>query len=355
MSRRPRSAPGQFVFLICSERSGSNLISSILGAHSKIKSPPPYHFARDVILNLHALAGDAAAPAGKVLRDQLTHMVRSIGDEARAARLAAWLDAHPLAPAAELARYVYTELDPKPGATTVVIKENNLQRVLFFILACFPEAKFVFQVRDPRDYLASAKARRGAWLGNKFGSVRNALTVWREDQLGGLALLGLLGPERVYFQRYEDLVSRPREVLAPLCAFLGLKFEEAMLDFHQSADSLRLAQTSGARANLAKPLMASNFGKYRERLLRSQIRTVETWVGDLMDRFGYGRDFPRPRKPRWGDVFGPQFAEPFERLVNGERAPFYAMGQRHFLARVQAAAGPLTTAYGNAPATQDGT
>ena len=42
-----------YVFLICSERCGSNLISTMMGAHSKVMSPPPYHFARDVILNLH--------------------------------------------------------------------------------------------------------------------------------------------------------------------------------------------------------------------------------------------------------------------------------------------------------------
>jgi hypothetical protein len=44
-------------------------------------------------------------------------------------------------------------------------------------------------------------------MGNKFGSVRNALNVWRDDQAGGLAAYGLLGTQRVFLQRYEDLVA----------------------------------------------------------------------------------------------------------------------------------------------------
>jgi hypothetical protein len=335
----------RFVFLACSERSGSNLISSILGAHPRIKSPPPYHFARDVILNLHATGPGAADPARKVLNDQMLHMARTLGDEDQAGRLGAWLDAHPDATGAELARYVYAGLVDKPGADTVVVKENNLHRAAFFVLACFPEAKFVFQVRDPRDYLASAKARKQRVAGNKFGSLRNALTVWREDQLGGLALLGLLGPQRVFFQRYEDLVSHPRAVLEPLCEFLGVPFNAAMLDFHAGEDAARLSGTSGARENLSRPLMAGNFGKYRKTLSGGEIRTVETWLGELMDRFGYARDFPARSRPRGGDVFWPQLTEPFERLLNGERLPFYASGTKRLQARLRAAAGPVARPY----------
>lgn len=345
MKTPSRKADLQFVFLICSERSGSNLISQILGGHSKIKAAAPYHFARDVILNLHLSGGARSGPGWDLLREQILHMVGSLKSPAEVAALAAWLDANPDAPAGELARFVYADLDPKPGATTIFIKENNLHRALFFVLSCFPDAKFVFQARDPRDYLASAKARRERWLGNKFGSVRNALTVWREDQLGGLALLGLLGSERVFFQRYEDLVSRPDAVLAPLCTFLGLRFEPAMLDFHAGNETARLSKTSGARANLAKPLMASNFGKYRQSLSKGEIRTVETWLGDLMDRFGYVRDFPKPARPGGPSVFIPQITEIFERLGNGERMPFYSGGQKNFAARLRTVTTPVATPY----------
>jgi len=344
-ARTPGRARGKdraYVFLICTERCGSNLISAMLGAHSKVASPPPFHFARDVAMNWR-LRGDPDAWA--VVRAQLLHRVTMLESEERAAVLSAWMDAHPQASAGELARFVYAGLDPKAGATTVFVKENNLHRVMTFILEAFPDAKFVFQVRDPRDYLASAQARRGFWGGNKFGSNRHALEVWRNDQLGGLAILGLLGPERVFFQRYEDLVSRPREVLEPLCAFLGLKFEAAMLSFHESDEARRLGDSGSARANVGKPLMAGNFGKYRQQLSGGQIRMVETWVGDLMDELGYGRDLVAPGKTRGLRTLGPQLTEPFERLINGEVEPFYTTGQKRFLRKLRGTAPAIRPAY----------
>ena len=172
-----------------------------------------------------------------------------------------------------------------------LIKENNVHHLLFFLIDCFPNAKFIFQVRDPRDFLVSAKARRKRWLGNKFGSVRNALNVWREDQIGGLHALGLLGSDRVFLQRYEDLIGRSEETLASLCAFLGLSFDERMLDFHEAESAQRLAVKGGPRENLGKPLMTENFRKYRKGLSRGQIKIVEAYVGDLMDRFGYPREY----------------------------------------------------------------
>ena len=344
MTGKTRGRDLDYVFLICSERSGSNLISTMMAAHSRVKSPPPYHFARDVILNLHLAGGGDQASAGwPVLRDQLLKRVRMLGSEDQAQALTAWLDRHPKASVKELAEFVYAGLDPKP-ATTVFVKENNIHKVLFFILTVFPDAKFVFQVRDPRDYLVSAHKLRKVWLGNKFGSNRHAMTVWREDQLGGLALLGLLGPQRVFFQRYEDLVSRPREVLQPLCKFLGLEFEEAMLGFHESEGAAQRS-TGSARANLSKPLMTGNFGQYRKGLSRGQIRTVEAWLGDLMDRFGYAREFPNAGRPGPLEAFGSQLGEPLERLMNKEVAPFYATGQKRFFAKLREVPAPVARPY----------
>ena len=337
----------RYVFLICSERCGSNLVSTILGAHSQVKSPPPYHFGRDVVLNLHLRDNPDGWTA---IRQQLLERVRTQGSDEAAAALATFMDANPAASAQLLARFVYAGLEHKPGATTVFVKENNLHRLLPFVLECFPTAKFVFQVRDPRDYLVSAEARRGFWAGNKFGSLRHALEVWREDQLGGLQVMGLLGRERVCFQRYEDLVSRPREVLEALCAFLGLRFEEAMLEFHASENAARRGASGAARENVAKPLMSSNFGKYREQLSRRKIRVVETWLGDLMDRFGYERDFVRKGEAPTVSALWPQWTEPFERLLNKETEPFYVTGQKRFLRRLRGTATPLARPYD--PATQ---
>ena len=341
----------RYVFLICSERCGSNLIAAVLGAHSRILSPPPYHFGRDVMAHLH-FRDDPAA--WEVVRRQLLERVRLQASKAAAEKLREFMEAHPLASPRQFAHFVYAGLEPKPGAHTVFVKENNLHRQLAFVLECFPAARFVFQVRDPRDYLVSAEARRGFWAGNKFGSLRRALEVWREDQLGGLQVLGVLGPERVFFQRYEDLVKRPREVLEPLCAFIGVSFEESMLEFHSSEQAVRRGASGAARANVARPLMASNFGKYRTRLPRRKVRVVESWLGDLMDRFGYERDVVEAGHTRTGiSTLWPHWTEPFERLVNRETEPFYGDGQKRLQRLLRGQATILRRPYDATTPTDD--
>lgn len=334
------------VFLFCSERCGSNLISSMMGAHPDIHSPPPYHLGRDVVLNMHTTLGEAETlQAKQVIRQRLLKNIGKTNSEDAAKTLDAWLDQHPQVSVTDIARYIYQDLDSKPEHDTVFVKENNLHKVLFFILQCFPDAKFVFQVRDPRDFLASAKARRDHWLGNKFGSDRNALSIWHEDQLGALTAMACLGPDRVFFQRYEDLVSNPHAVLSNLCRFLGKQFDESMLSFHQSKSATRLAESVSARENLSRPLMSSNFGKYRDSLSRRTIRTVETHVGDLMDRFGYERDFPRTSKPSKRDILGLQFSEPFEMYINGQRRPFNSLVSNSYAEQLRAASGVIAPAY----------
>ena len=67
---------------------------------------------------------------------------------------------------------------PEARGKHAFIKENNIHQMLFFLVDAFPDAKFIFQVRDPRDFLLSCVARRKRWLGNKFGSIRNAMNVY---------------------------------------------------------------------------------------------------------------------------------------------------------------------------------
>jgi hypothetical protein len=330
------------IFLICSERSGSNLISSIVGEHPDVYAHPPYHLGRDLIMRLHDVAaGGVESPAYAVLTENAVSRVAKYRGDEEAQRLQEWLAAQTSVSARAIARYVYQQMPPAAHGKHAFIKENNAHQMLPFLVDCFPDAKFIFQVRDPRDYLLSAVARRKRWLGNKFGSVRNALSVWRDDQLGGLAAYGLLGRDRVFLQRYEDLVARFEETMTGLCAFLGISFDERMHRFHEADHAQNLAVKGGPRENLARPLMTENFRKYKKGLSRGRVKMVEAHLGDLMDRFGYPREYTGLARPSFFSVLRPQLSEPLERLVNGDFGPQYKSGNRRLKAKLDADVTPL--------------
>jgi hypothetical protein len=331
------------IFLICSERSGSNLISTIMGEHPAIYAHPPYHMGRDLILKLREVGHGRVPPASlEVLVRHASQRVARYRGEEEAARLVEWVNQQAEVGPRSLARFVFQEMPLEAQGKHALVKENNIHHLLFFLVDCFPDAKYLFQVRDPRDYLLSAKLRKRRWLGNKFGSLRNALQIWRDDQVGGLNALSLLGPERVHLHRYEDLVANSEETLSGICEFLGLEFDAAMHDFHAGEGAQRVAgRKGGPRENVAKPLMTSNFRKYRKGLSRGEIRVVEAYVGDLMDCFGYPREFSTVLGPSWYTVMKPQVLEPLQRLVNGEMRPHYKEGNRRLNAELSKVEAPL--------------
>ena len=330
------------IFLICSERSGSNLIASIVGEHPDVYAHPPYHLGRDLIMRLHetAAGGRDSAALDTLKRNAMTRIAKYRGDD-EAQRFADWVDAQEAIIPADVARFVFQEMPVDARGKHAFVKENNIHQMLFFLVDCFPDAKFIFQVRDPRDFLLSCVARRKRWLGNKFGSIRNAMNVWRDDQLGGLTAYGLLGPQRVFLQRYEDLVGNFEPTVSRLCEFLGLDFDERMHKFHEADHAQKLAVKGGPRENLARPLMTENFRKYRKGLSRGQVKIVEAYNGDLMDRFGYPREYTGIAKPGFFSTLRPQLTEPLERFVNSDLRPQYKFGNSRLKKQLDANVTPL--------------
>ncbi len=286
-------------FLICTGRSGSNLIEQMPGAHPDVCVLSSVHHGQRLLQHLHYTLprGSKSPPSGKessawrVLADRAARRTAWVRSEAEAQRLHAWMDAQHRVAAADFARFLYLELPQEAKDRLVFIKERGLQHLMFFLLETFPSAKFVFQVRDPRDVLLSAQRLRGGWLHNMFGSTRQMLACWDQDQRFGLAALGLLGRERVHLQRYEDLVGNPEDTLRALAAFLAIGWDDGMLAFHETPAAKRRSQQEPAsHGNLDKPLLRENFGKWRRGLSAGQVKTVEAHLGDLMDRFGYLRE-----------------------------------------------------------------
>jgi len=285
-------------FLLCSERSGSNLIRAILDAHPEIFSPMPLHLGFKINRALHCyghLTDDASW--SRMIRDVASgYASNDWGFELIEQELEQNVTERSFK---ALYSYVYRKGLEHSGKKYVFIKENSIYEYFLFLLNAFPRARFVYQVRDPRDYLLSCKKMFHRWV--LYGSQQNAIDVWRKDQLGSLRALYTLGPERVFVQRYEDLVADPERVLGALCPFLGVTYDPVMLDFWEREESQKAADRGPAGwKNLAKPIMSKNTKKYREGLRWTELAAVEAKLGNLMDQLGYERYVPSDWRRRAG-------------------------------------------------------
>lgn len=275
----------QTVFLICSERSGSNLITRMVDNHPQFCGPSPTHLIR--LLVQHRLAyenwDDLCGDAAELLATK-------IGEWRTLPTARDLLEVTPRT-LPSLLHHVFESEARACGKERLFIKENHAALLLPFVLAAWPDAHFVYLVRDPRDMALSWK--RSAV---HRGDVVRAARVWQQDQADGIAAIAQFKDAgRLHCLRFEDLVVVPELELLRLCRFLNVRFCPSMLEFHRAPDTIANARRTRAWENLARPVMASKARKWREGLDNTEIALIEALCAREMAFFGYRPESTDPR------------------------------------------------------------
>jgi len=137
----------------------------------------------------------------------------------------------------EIMMQVYAEGRP-------VIGEKTPAHVRYVptIMAWFPDARVIHMLRDPRAVFVSELRRRKreavtvpykqlsriGFLFKLFIMLETTLA-WRESATL-LKKYRRLYPDRYYLLRFEDLVSEPEPHIRALCAYLGISFQQELLN-----------------------------------------------------------------------------------------------------------------------------
>jgi len=278
-----------FTFMMCSERSGSNLLTRLMDAHPDVCGPTPVHLLRSLADHRHRY--------GDLSEDTHWQAFVQAAVDLFETKLGSWSTrwtvdslraACPQRSLVALFRTVYEAEARARGKTRLFVKTNHLHRYLSIVLKAFPDARIVHQVRDPRDQALSWKRAR-----ELRGDVVRASRVWTEDQTQAMKVqLQLEGTGVLHWHRYEDLVDQPERVLRSICAHIGLDYTPAMLGFHEKAEARDHAASTASWANVSRPLMKGNHGKFRGVLSDDEVRLIE-WRGrSPMAFFGYTPDGP---------------------------------------------------------------
>lgn len=151
---------------------------------------------------------------------------------------------------------------------------ERLQRV-------FPQARFIYLVRDPRAVVLSL-------MNAPFGSRRigNSCNLWLYGHGYHQGYRNALG-DRYKIVRYEDLVTQPESTLREICQFLSLQFSPQMLQFHRRKELGFNKRDFQHMSNTLKPLFTSSVDKWREELSSAQIAIVQSALGKEMQEMGY--------------------------------------------------------------------
>jgi len=280
-------------FIVGAMRSGTTLMRLILGRHSTLAIPPESHFIAKLFRRFapgEMLDGDALDDALGIVTSNIEWR-RDWRDDPDAlhARSTA---AAPLSMGAFIDLVFSLQIEPtgKPhwgDKTPAYLFQVERLR------ACFPNAKFVAMVRDPRDAFISLAPRQ--WVGTSTWQVGNYLL--RCDRL----IDGFARDHRgdVCVVRYEDVVSDTESTLHRVCEFLSMEYEPTMRGFH--VDAIENVQQweleGGVHQKLLRPMESNDVGRWRREGSRSDAREIEAVTYEAINRFGYETTLRRGEVP----------------------------------------------------------
>jgi hypothetical protein len=303
LARGRAAPPGTDVPILISgqPRSGTTLMARLLGSHSEIAIPPTE-------LGFFDGTFDPRKPIGG--REQLEDRLRRL--LSRDARH--WgLDEE------ELLTRARTEIEPSYRGLFVLLldayrrhvgkrwmgeKTTNYQRWLDVLDGWFDDYRFIHVVRNPIDALASLKWYVGS---PDHGPLPNRVDVltWTHgwNASATLALRNAHARRRRYScVRYEDLVDDPADVLARICAVLGVEPElDRMLAMsgYESVENSSFEQVA-KRREYDDRIRRSDDVDRRGLLDPDEEAAVTSMCGPLADLLGYDIGPLRKRRGAFG-------------------------------------------------------
>jgi hypothetical protein len=272
--------PDPIVFVGGSERSGTTLLRNMLNTHPGLAIPDESPF----VYRTYRLLANRGQLADLDLAWRLIRESDRFGQwglpSAEVQRL---LDDHPPTHYAELVRALFAAYARWRGKQHSGDKTTGNALRFTWLAARFPASRFVHLLRDPREVCMS----RVVQIFNT-GGLPDAARHWRAHVAAARAASAVLG-DRMLEVRYEELVSEPREQLERLCAFIGIPFDDSMLNHSESSQAIPLHSPD---VHARQPLQ-DGLRRWREELTVDDVSVIEFIASGLMEEVGYPRELGR--------------------------------------------------------------
>jgi hypothetical protein len=273
----------ELFFVVGHHRGGTTLLQSMLSSHPRLTLPPETQFFLEVWPRRERL-GDLSDPAA---RRRVAAFLRS--EECSARDLG--LDPLEVLEALPAGRPDYADLfaallevwarsrgKPRAGE-----KSPGHIHCVPLLAGLYPKARFLACLRDPRAVASSE--RRAEWGTRSLDKIASR---WRRvfDQHERLSCT--LPGDRYQMVRYEDLVARPEETLARVCAFLGeVPAPEMLRYFERPAAERGFDPSERWKQATLRPLDPARLSAWRAELAPEEIALVERAVGPRLEALGY--------------------------------------------------------------------
>ena len=167
-------------------------------------------------------------------------------------------------------------------------------RYIFYlkeILEIFPDARVIVLARDPRDILLSQKNKWKQYRSVKDGAhIREMLRAWANyhpillSQMWKQAMIAASQfnhNDRVKLIHFEELLNNSKQITEDICQFVGIHFDEKMLEVPASRSPL--SKNDG----IARGISAAPIARWKTMLHNTDIFWCQQVAGKQMLNLGY--------------------------------------------------------------------
>ena len=166
----------------------------------------------------------------------------------------------------------------------IIGNKKNFSEHADMLKEIFPDAKFIFVIRDARATLSSMLEKLA------HAELKEGILLWRRA-LHRAKRLQNKYPDDVLIVRYEKLVLNPEEESKRMCDFLAVPFDATMLaheKYSQNAyKGMGVAKEGNAHFQVCQPISTNRVDAWKNELSATNLLTIEAMVGKELHQFEY--------------------------------------------------------------------
>jgi hypothetical protein len=280
----------KFFFLLGRPRSGTTLLSMVLGAHPNLAMSMETKLVAELYMRFKSVKKwdqkkinklynfIFTLPRIKFDNEKLKSDLLSLGEEANLVRLI---------------KVVYLNIlsfFPKDKIIYIGDKTPNYsiqKHYLKIFHKLFPETKVIHLVRDYRDHYQSVQKV-------DFKFKQRAIVAYRWIYSYDLITNEFAGNEdKYFFIRHEDLVSKPEIFLERICNFIGVEYKSEILEFYKIKDKIIEKVPKDIfeqfHSKLLKPITDKYVFGWKKNPEKEYIKVMDSIVGNYAEKQDYER------------------------------------------------------------------
>lgn len=283
------------IFIIGSPRSGTTLLRLIINNHPDVIIPPECGFIQWWHSKYKDIKEYSLESTNNFVEDILSSKkIETWKIDAR--ELKGFLHANKPKNYALLSALVYQHysLQSKRNCNRWGDKNNYYIQHLKLLSQIYPDATYVYIVRDLRDIICSYKALKKIQSSSLYfpvipKNIELIIAQWIDNNNKALLFFNKINKNKVIFIRYEDLVNQPLLEIKNISDRLGIQFSKNMLNYHitNKHKAIEPIEFLSWKEKTLLPLDNKSVGKYKSQLSRLEKVKATSKGFKLLSKFKY--------------------------------------------------------------------